>query len=120
MAKALIIVEVNLDDGNLKELRENQDKLTRSLKDDIQGAISWYGDPRARTEELSITRGADDSVPAGLAKATAKALEDLPVRDQTHWLLYLLEELDDGSADAFEVLDRVHGSLTQRIWMGAW
>ena len=120
MNKALIIVVADLDDANLKDLRDNQDKLTRSLSEDIQGALSWYGDPSARIEELSITLGEDNSVPAGLGKATAKALKELPVRDQAHWLLYLMEELDDGSADAFDVLDRVHGSLTRRIWMGAW
>ena len=120
MAKALITVEVDLDDGNLKRLRENQDKMTRSVADDIQGALSWYGDPRARIKHMSITLGEDSSVPAGLSKATAKELKDLSVRDQTRWVLLLMEELDDGSAEAFDVLDRVHGSLTRRIWMGVW
>jgi hypothetical protein len=120
LAKALIIVEADLDGDDLKELRENQDKLTRSLSEDIQGAVSWYGDPRARIKGLSITLGADDSVAAGFCKATANALQGLPARDQTHWVLFLMEELDDGSADASEVLDRVHGSLTRRIWMGVW
>jgi hypothetical protein len=120
LAKALIIVEADLDGDNLKELRENQDKLTRSLSQDIQGAISWYGDPRARIKEMSVTLGADDSVAAGLCKATAKALKSLPARDQTHWVLFLMEDLDDGSEDASELLDRVHGSLTRRIWMGVW
>jgi hypothetical protein len=120
MGKALIIVEADLDEANLKELRKKQDKLTRSLKEDIQGAISLYGDPRARIREFSITLGEDSSIPAGLAKATATGLRELPVREQTHWVLYLMEELDDGSADAFDVLDRVHGSLIRRIWTGAW
>jgi hypothetical protein len=120
LAKALIIVKADLDDGNVKTLRENQDKLMRSLSDDIQGAISWYGDPRARIEAMSITLGKDSSVPVGLSKATTKALQELSVRDQTRWVLLLMEELDDASAEAFDVLDRVHGSLTRRIWMGVW
>ncbi len=75
MAKALITVEVDLDDGSRKRLCENQDKLMRSLSDDIQGALCWYGDPRARIKGMSITLGADSSVPVGLSKATAKALK---------------------------------------------
>ena len=120
MTKGLLTVELDLNDRNLPELRKNQDKLRRSLEDGIWGALSWYGDRTARIKGMSITLGEDRCIPVALSKATARALKELPVRDQTHWLLYLLEELDDGSADAFDVLDRVHGSLTRRIWMGVW
>ena len=118
MAKALIIVEVDLDGDNLKELRHNQDKLTRSLSEDIQGAISWYGDPGSRIRGLSIALGADDSIPAGLCKAAATSLKEMSVRDKTHWVKVLLEELDEYDADSCDMLERVHDTIEFRVFMG--
>jgi hypothetical protein len=118
MGKALIIVEVDLDDGNLQHLRKNQDKLTRSLGEDIQGAISWYGDPRARIKELSITLGAGDAVPAGLCKAAYKSLKEMSVTDKTHWVKCFLKELDEYDADSCDVLERVHTAIEFRVYMG--
>jgi hypothetical protein len=117
MAKGLLLVELDLDDDNLKELQENQDKLRRALVDGIWGALSWYGDDKAKVEQMSIRLG---SAPKALSKAAAEALKDLSAQDQMHWTLYLMEELDDGGDEADEMLDCVHGSLTRRIWMGRW
>jgi len=120
MSKALITAEVNLNERNLNELRENEKKLSESLVDDVRGAISWYGDPKARVKRLNVTLGPDSAVPMGLSKATATALKELPAQQRGQWVIYLLEELDDGSDEGREVLDRVYGSLTRRTWLGAW
>ena len=115
MAKGLLIVELDLNDNNLEELRENQGKLKRSLEDGIWGALSWYGDRTARVEDMSITLG---SVPMALSKVTASELKELSVRDQTGWLCYILESVDDKSGEAFDLLERVHGALESRLYMG--
>jgi len=115
MAKGLLMVELNLNDNNLTELRENQDKLRRSLADGIWGALSWYGDDKAKVEQVSIALG---PTPKVLCKAAADSLKGMSVREKTRWAEYFLEELDEYDVDSCDVLERVHAAIEFRVFMG--
>jgi hypothetical protein len=115
MAKGLLLVELDLDDDNLKELKENQDKLRRALVDGIWGALSWYGDDNAQVEEMSIALG---PTPRALCRVAANSFRGMSVREKTRWTEYFLEELDDYDADSCDMLERVHHAIESRIYMG--